>query len=671
MERLAWHFDFHSHKSIRINHDPNVQTMAAELAAAGVDEIITFAKCHTGFAYYPSRVGNPHPRMLGDPFGDVVRACKAKGIRVLAYISFGIDGEAGRRHPEWAQVADPAAGPRITPDHFVSTCPYTPYIDEFMLPMIQEILDDYRVDGFFFDTMGAMGVCHCRCCQEEFRRECGRPIPVGPADPDWGRYGAFRRQRAWRVVARVGQYILDRLPQAKIGFNWVGTVRFPERMPKGVTCLTCDYSTTGPQSLQASFHSAYGKTAELPCDVMYTIINQGWGDWAPRPLAGLEQTGVTIWAHGCKPYLGDRLHPTNRLDPMSTRAIRYMGDVQRRVAAVYPDAGAVQPNEILLVTGPMSQYGGPDMRGFAADHSPLIPVEGMHRLLLDAGHPTAIVPEDFLPKHLATAKLVIFSESRAITGATAAALRAFVEAGGRALLTGRLPAVDGGAVVDWLGLSRSEAPWQDHIYLPLWENDVEKSPVLVHGAFHRLTLREAEPVLPAIQPYDCNFGMRFGHATGPASFEPSAEAALVRRVLGHGQAWYLEAPIGSDYYQKANLWQADWWRELLKRLLPEPVARVVSAAGSVEIVPHVSAAATWAFLINQGGEQLCSAQRTARTFACVPPYPITVEVRIPPGRKVAAVTLGGKRVRYRVVGGLLRVQATLDGLWTILKATWR
>jgi hypothetical protein len=672
MEQLAWHFDFHSHKSIRINHDPDVAGMAEALAAAGVDEIITFAKCHTGFAYYPSRVGNPHPLMVGDAFGDVVRACKARGIRVLAYISFGIDGEAGRRHPDWAQVGDPKAGPHITADHFVATYPYTPYIDDFMLPMIQEILDGYEVDGFFFDTMGAMGICHCRYCQEEFQRECGRAIPLGPTDPDWGRYGAFRRARAWRVVGHVGQYILARRPGMKVGFNWVGTVRFPERMPAGVTCLTCDYSTTGPQSLQASFHSSFGKTAELPCDVMYTIINQGWGDWAPRPLAGLEQTGVTVWAHGCKPYLGDRLHPTNRLDPMSVRAIAFMGEVQRRVAAAYPDDDAVQPNEVLLVNGPMAQYGGPDMRGFAADHSGLIPLEGMHRLLLDAGYPMAIAPEDFLEKHLSKARVVILSELRALTAAAATALRRFVEAGGRLLVTGRVPAAAaGGLALDWLGVTRAEAPWQDHIYLPLWQPDAEKSPVLVHGPFHRLALAGAEMVLPAIQPYDCSFGMRFGHATGPASFEPSTVPALTRLAVGRGEVWYLEAPIGSDYYHKANYWQADWLRGLMERLLPNPAARVVSAAGNVEAVPHVSARATWVFLINHGGEQIGLSQRTARTFAQVPHFPITVEVRIPPGREPKSVSAGAKRVAWTREGSVLRAKLTLSGIWTVVKAVWR
>jgi hypothetical protein len=283
-----------------------------------------------------------------------------------------------------------------------------------------------------------------------------------------------------------------------------------------------------------------------------------------------------------------------------------------------------------------------------------------------------MAPEDFLEKHLAKARVAILSEVRAIAAGTATALRCFVEAGGRLLVTGCVPAAaDGGAAIDWLGMTREPAPWQDHIYLPLWQADAERSPVLVHGPFHRLALSTAEMVLPAIQPYDCSFGMRFGHATGPASFEPSAVPALTRRALGRGEVWYLEAPIGSDYYHKANYWQADWLRGLMERLLPSPAARVISEAGNVEAVPHLSERATWVFLINHGGEQIGLSQRTARTFASVPHFPIVVEVRIPPDRVPKSVTVGDQRVNWTQEDAVLRVELTLDGIWTVLKAVWR
>lgn len=121
MRPMGWHFDLHSHKNIRINHDPDVGGMARTLRECGVEEIITFAKGHVGFAYYPTRVGTVHPRMKGDAFGDIVAACKAEGIRVLAYVSFGVDGEAGRRHADWVQMRAPGVPDFFSEDWFVNS----------------------------------------------------------------------------------------------------------------------------------------------------------------------------------------------------------------------------------------------------------------------------------------------------------------------------------------------------------------------------------------------------------------------------------------------------------------------------------------------------------------------------------------------------------------------
>jgi hypothetical protein len=454
----------------------------------------------------------------------------------------------------------------------------------------------------------------------------------------------------------------------KVGFNWVGTTRFPERMPDGVTCLTCDYSTTGPQSLQASFHAAYGKTTDRPCDVMYTIINRGWGDWAPRPLPGLEQTGVAIWAHGCRPYLGDRLHPTNRLDPVSVQAIEFMGGVQRRLARAFPDDDARNVSEVLILIGPQAMY-GLDMSKFAADRSPVIPVQGMHRLLLDAGYPTAITAEDFLDQNLSGRRVIILSECEALGKEAERLLRGFVESGGVLLICGRLPLVDG-TPLDWAGVTRSDAPWQDHIYLPPWQSTGTRLPVLVHGDFHRTEVADAEVLQRAIQPYDCSYGMRFGHATGPASCHPSDVPALTRRKVGSGTVWYLEAPIGSDYDRLANYWQADWFRGLLERAIPDPTARIVSEAGTVELAPYVNGDSTWAILINHGGEQMTMETRTARTFAHVPPYPVELRVARPDGRAARGVFVKGTPVAFMSTPSRIMIPLVMDSIWKVVRVDW-
>lgn len=60
--KLAWHFDFHSHRSVRIGHAPDFGGMAKVLRASGIEEIIMFAKCHNGFSYYPTKSEHRIPR---------------------------------------------------------------------------------------------------------------------------------------------------------------------------------------------------------------------------------------------------------------------------------------------------------------------------------------------------------------------------------------------------------------------------------------------------------------------------------------------------------------------------------------------------------------------------------------------------------------------------------
>lgn len=659
--KLAWHFDFHSHRSVRIGHSADFEGIAAELQRHGVEEIIFFAKCHNGFSYYPTRIGTPHPLMQGDVFGGVLKACRTRKIKVLAYISFGIDGEAGRRHPEWAQVFK--TGPRLSADHFISVCPFTKYTKHLMLPQIGEIIQKYKPAGFFFDTMGALGVCYCEVCRNEFRAHSGLEIPREQEDNGWSEYGRFRRSRGMALLKKIGDFIQDRQPGSIVGFNQVGCPPQPEKMPASLTRLTLDPKIYCPQSREMSFCASYGAYADRPADIMPTIFNQGWGDWSLAHPLRIEQTVAAIWARGLRVYMGDRLHPEGRLESSSICALDILSNIRARASLEFPPAAALPANDVLLLHTQSLVY-GEDMKTFGIDpQSRLQPLKAAHALIADIGLSSGIVAEPFLQRWIGTAKIVVLPELPAIEQKTSALLQSFVKSGGIVLAVGRVPDMKG-QPIDWLGLSRDAEPWQDHVWLPSPDGSL---PVLVRGPFHKLTLKGAKAEIMAIPPYDLKYGVKFGWGIGPARGTKGTQPALTCRKLGKGTVWYLEAPLFSDYAAGGNWQQIEWFRKVMDRVLPAPCTRLRNSAGNVEMIVRRYQSETWIILVNHGAAETTGGS-WPRVLPPLPAYSFVVEVRSQ-GKPLSCFCNGKEQVISS--GNVFSVPVILDTPWKVIKIKWK
>lgn len=674
MEPLAWFFDFHSTKNIRINHDPDIEGMIKVFKENNVEEIFTFTKCHVGFAYYPTEFGTPHPRMKGDAFGDVCRACHDAGIKVVAYYSFGIDGEAGRANRDWLQVKP--GGVQVVDDWYASVCPFTPYTDKLMLPMLDEIISRYPIDGFFFDTMGALSTCYCDYCKKEFKEAEGLDIPREETDPGIVEYARFKYNRGIKLLKKVAAFLQERKPGIKVGFNQIGTIRFPEKLPEGINYLTLDFSTFCHQSHQGSLCSAFASTTGLRADIMNTTFNQGWGDWTPRTPASLEQFAASVWLRGCRPHFGDRLRPENRLDKISEKNITLLADVHDRLLKEYPEdnENAEISFDVLAFFSKYKKY-GENFEKFGRGGSGNPDVEGFHRLLLDAGANFAITVDDYLDENIKKGKLLILPELTKIDESSEALIKDYVEAGGKVLIVGSIPKVDG-QPLSWIGLKQDDKPWQDHIYMPVWNNDDIGGgvhTVLARGDFYKIELTGAEKVIPAIKPYDCLYGVKFGWGIGPASCEPSEYPLLTKMSIGKGEVWYLEASIFSDYEENANWTQISWFRGLLEKIIPDPDLRVVSEAGTVEGVLHKSEKSSWVFLINHGGEQYSGnpgdIKKWTRTFEPLPPFPIRVELTAD-NKQPDSVLCMGEKIDYSIANGKIVIEMTLDKIWKAIRINW-
>ena len=622
--KLTWHFDFHTPAYVRVGEAPDYTGVAKALAGARMDAVIFFAKCHFGLSYYPTEVGTRHPRLASDVFGGLLKASRAEGLEVAAYISFGIDGAAGEERPEWRRVyADGSSDPS---GWFINVCPFTSYLDERVLPQIEELHRLYQPDGFWFDTMSALSPCYCAQCRADYRREVGGDLPVDEKDPAQAGAGEWRHDRGIALVSRVSEYIRSLNAKAAVGFNQLGSLPYPEPMPAGVSVLTLDPDTSGPQTIPFSLNAAYGSNAPMPCEVMPTIFQSGWGDWSPASARRVETTALSCWMRGVTFIAGDRLHPAGHLTEISNDALNVVAAMRRVWDGCAPAAEATLKADVVVLHSP-SLTEGPDRSLFAVGdpRERLTPINGMHRLLLDGGFNFTVAGEWQLARTLPGTKILIVPEIPQIEGVTAQQIIAFAEAGGLVLVTGRLPQVDGRAF-SGAGVSLSEELWQDHAYLPAWEKG--QRDVLVRGPIRQVSLSDAEKVLNWTAAYDAQPGRRYGWGIGPAADAASEQPALTSRRHGRGLICFLNAPIASDYAKTGNWAQAQWLVRLIDSLAGAAGTQVRESEGNVELIVWQDAKSTWIYLLDHEGEQLVGEGRqwARRTRD---PAPRACVVRVP------------------------------------------
>jgi hypothetical protein len=141
-----------------------------------------------------------------DLFGELVKAAKEVGLRVLArFTPSRVHERVAIEHPDWCLTdasGQPVPDPGHDPGHsgrMYHACLNGPYyrswIPEVVFP---EVFERYDVDGFFFTSWlsadRVVGPCHCRACQDGFRRATGFGLP--PLN-DWGN-DAWRAWLEWR-----------------------------------------------------------------------------------------------------------------------------------------------------------------------------------------------------------------------------------------------------------------------------------------------------------------------------------------------------------------------------------------------------------------------------------------------------------------------------------------
>lgn len=141
------------------------------------------------YAWYSSKIPYHHineylPQDF-DLLGEIIKECHALDIRVVARFDFSkTDDFVYQQKPQWF-VREPDLSPRIygaeRPGNWsllYTTCLNAGYRnEEVAIPVLQEVIDRYPIDGIFFNAPN-YEYCYCEACRRKYKKLYGKPLPT-------------------------------------------------------------------------------------------------------------------------------------------------------------------------------------------------------------------------------------------------------------------------------------------------------------------------------------------------------------------------------------------------------------------------------------------------------------------------------------------------------------
>ena len=449
------HLDFHTNGTIPgIGSRFDAKAFGAAFKSAHVDSVTVFSKCHHGYSYHPTEVGEMHPGLSFDLLRAQIDALHAVGINAPVYSTATWDELAATNHPEWRSVAPEGGSPRFltTPNGagwaFLDYA--TPYVD-YLCAQVDEIMRRYPDgDGVFMDI--------CFQLPSVSMHAQRRMDKLGLDWTDEGDRHRFTTLMVEEFFDRITATVRQHDPKMPLFFN-SGHIRRGERAHylKHYTHLEVESLPTAGWGYEHFPLSArYVDKLPLPYLGMTGKFHYHWGEVGgyKKPEALVYECGAML-AQGARCSIGDHLHPTGRIDDSTMAVIvpAYKWVEEREPWAV----DTVNRADIAFLSaeaaGRIGLVGIPGQ----SDHRFDGPDHGGVRVLLEGQFAFDVIDLD---SALTGYRLVILPDVIAVDDALQAKVQAYVAQGGRVLLTGKSGVRDGRFLFDigaeWHGTSGME-----------------------------------------------------------------------------------------------------------------------------------------------------------------------------------------------------------------------
>eukprot|EP01043_Picozoa_sp_COSAG02_P034465 COSAG02_NODE_2410_length_8922_cov_4.353395_5_plen_259_part_00 len=146
-----------------------------------------------------------------DWFGQVVRALKARGLGVFAYLNLIFNADEVAAHPShaWCNYNHTDS----CPDGITATCLNAPDHLSTYANLSQQLIELYGVDAVRYDGLMMPIDHHCAGCQAYYRELYGEELPAKWAPHQWRRQLDFARASYGRTVRTLRQAAIEVKPE--------------------------------------------------------------------------------------------------------------------------------------------------------------------------------------------------------------------------------------------------------------------------------------------------------------------------------------------------------------------------------------------------------------------------------------------------------------------------
>ncbi|PRY22174.1 beta-galactosidase-like protein [Aliiruegeria haliotis] len=530
------HLDFHTSgkiPGIGSRFDP--KDFAQTYKNAHVNAVNLFSKCHHGYSYHPTEIGEMHPHLEFDLLRAQVDALQAEGIKTPIYVSAVWDELAAAKHPEWRIVSPDGEQPMFYGEEAGGGWKFldlsSPYVD-YLISQIEEVVHLFpNLDGLWIDicfqlqSISPSALAGMASTGLDFQSEADRILfAEQTALAFYGRVRAIADKAGVPVFFNLGHLRRGRTDVLRRYFSHLEI----ESLPTG---------NWGYEHFPVS--ARYMEPLGMEYLGMTGKFHHMWGEMGgyKKPEALVYECGAML-AQGARICIGDHLHPSGRIDPSTYKAI---GEAYKWVEDREPWCeGTANRAEIGVISTESIDkpaYGDRPEHHNAAD-------DGVVRILLESKFTFDLLDED---SDYAPYRLLVLPDRVRIDAALKDKLDAYLAQGGRLLLTGA-SGIDGDTMLypagtEWHGTSPNKGgdfglPVQD-----LRSSFVDE-PLFYYAPAERLTLTSGKSLGDVYEPY-FDRGENFsGHLNTPCQPDPSAYVFGAR----DGAVTRLAFPVFSAYY---------------------------------------------------------------------------------------------------------------------------